>query len=189
MKINNHNRVASAIVHAIALSAFMFVSSNTLPLHAQDVPAQDVPANGKSGYEIDAQFENDEVQSAAPVVLIISIKNNSQSGMSYIETDSELVFDINVKNAKGESMPLTRYGKRIMQPEAEPTVFRRILVKLKPGEKSLYKILVNRIYDMSVPDSYSVTAKRRFLPEGESKLSEEVSSQAVVIKVGGFDAS
>jgi hypothetical protein len=141
-------------------------------------------------YQLSAQAEKTRVHAGEPVVLQITIKNNSKREISYGAQSLERLFTIEVKNKKGETMPLTRYGKSLFvtQPGPPPPFSGLGGDSLKPGEAKTYRFLINRMYDMTVPDIYAIVAKRSFTDVKDGETIEVVSNQ-VKVEVGGFDAS
>lgn len=139
-----------------------------------------------AGYQVSAKPEKNAVQSAEPIVFQVTLKNVGQAVLIYALANKPVV-EFSVKDEKGQIMPLTRYGQDLFKPAAGTQVFRLIQVKLKPGEERTYRLLVNDMYDMTVPGDYTIVAKKTV--SNGAGGSVEVTSNAVKVTVNGFDAS
>jgi len=158
-------------------------------------PAKEVSgSNAATGYLLSVTLEKPEVSASEPVVIRVAVKNGSKESISYILELPEKTFKLSVKDAKGREVPLTAYGKRLFgkRPQGESGTQG---VNLKPGAKSEFRMLVNRIYDMTVSGTYTIVARRAFPNPREPIFpwmkpgGEEISSNAVKVYVGGFDGS
>lgn len=95
---------------------------------------------------------------------------------------SERQFEITVTNSEGVPVPLTLYGKNLASLPPISGGFKNRLIFLQPGEELEYHFWINRIYDMTVPNTYLVTFKRK-VPTLDGRGTSEVISNIVSLKV------
>ena len=141
-----------------------------------------------SDYKISLDFESEKVDSSEPIVLNVTFENLSDKNVRFAVTNVEALFSIRIENSASEIMPLTRYGQRSFQNEGKEDSLMRVIQEIKPQEKRSFKILLNRLYDMSIPGEYSVTATKT-LRLNNDKGAKDVLSNTAKVYVGGFDAS
>lgn len=77
-------------------------------------------------------------------------------------------------------MSLTTYGKKELQPLRDH--FGQMLRAIEPGEGSRNKIEVSKLYDISSPGTYSITASR-IIYDKDANETGSVKSNAVSVKV------
>lgn len=131
------------------------------------------------GFMMSARSEKEEVGACEPVVVAVRIKNVSDRILSFPESSPESDYGIEVKDDRGEQMPLTRYGKNVLRSGEE---HRRVVTKLDPGAEHQQKLLVNRIYDMSTSGTYFVQISRDVFKR-DGKGVAKVKSNVLKIKV------
>lgn len=140
--------------------------------------------SSKAICDLSATVDRAVVGSAEPVVLDLSIHNTGSKDILYFESSPEWQFIFSVKDSSGRAMPLTRYGAKL----SSPRVFTRLfLTTLPPGEERHFRILINRMFDMSVPDAYVVSAST-VVGVGNIQNPVSFTSQPIQVEVSGFDS-
>lgn len=118
------------------------------------------------GLEMSIGLDQGAYRADEPARLEVFIKNTAEEEVSLGMSASDLSsFDLVVQYtgggmAQGGRAPLTRYGAQVLSDFAAA---KNVPIRLKSGEQSRYQFPLNRMYDMSVSGTYSVTA-RRYVP-------------------------
>ena len=170
----------SVLALTVAIGAFLLAGDPVLRA-GEDMPQRptgDQQAPPAEMCQLSAQFEKDTYAPCAPVLLWISIRNTTKHPVVMFETRPENHYRLVVRDERGNIVPLTSYGQGIGE------VLRNVRVTLDPGKEVREHILLNRLYDMTVSGTYTVTAKRRVF-RSEGMLPSDVLSKpaAVTIKV------
>ena len=125
--------------------------------------------------------------SAEPIILNIYIRNTENKDIIYFDSNPENDLQFSVQDSSGLVVPLTRYGSNLKS-RRRMSMTRLIKVVLHHGEERRFRILINRIFDMSVPDTYSI-AVSSVVGIGGVNTPTKISSQPTKVEVSGFDAS
>jgi len=107
--------------------------------------AQDTTAR----FSIEASVAQNVVPSGSPVKLKVEITNNSAETAGFAEDGMGLA--VEVRDSTGNLLPWTEKYKRTLRAPS----FRRISIKLAPGETRKWMFLLNDMYDLSRPGQYS----------------------------------
>lgn len=190
-------KLAGLISSVILLSAACMSRGQENPLVGDKVKQNgDITLSSKdkpsSDCVIRLDFAEKKVDSSEPIVLLIEFENLSGRTILLTISDIETIFDIKVEDANSKVMPLTRYGQRKIQGDNVSDQFMRSIQNVKPGEKKDFKILLNRMYDMSIPGEYSVNAKKTFYFVKDQKTDRktiDAISNTAKVNVGGFNGS
>jgi hypothetical protein len=135
-------------------------------------PIGDVAKVGMSGRIVQGmglslKFTRASVPIMEPIYASIVLSNSGDRKIEFAESFPMREFYFEVKDKKGEIVPLTSFGKLLFSPDLKFNTLSRIyLVK---GEKLEYKILLNQIYDMTRPSQYHITVKKK-MPSITSKF-------------------
>ena len=159
---------------------------------ADNTVKQNVPVIRKAPpeYSLVIDTDNSSVGSGDALFLRLAIENKGNAVLSYVELNPEVMFTVIVKNSDGEIMPLTRYGNRLKgglkNSIPQPSFF--FIQELKPGIGENYKILLNRLYDMSIPGTYSISSSM-VIGIGDDAIHAEdmeLVSKSISVNVGGI---
>ena len=123
-----------------------------------------------------------EVPAASPVIVGLSLKNQSEEAIAIWETHVDWDFEFTVRNSDGRIVPLTVYGRR-MEPSRGLETIRRKKVLLKPGAQQTYQVPVNRKHDMTLTGGYTIRAI--FRSQDPDFAIPAVTSNAVRVLVTG----
>ena len=110
--------------------------------------------------EITGRFNNDTntTKSGEPLTFILTIKNNSKSPIYFVDSFPEKDYKITVKNERGETAPLTEYGKKETDPYGP--VWRNMVVRLELGKSLESKTRLDKIYDITPKGKYYISVNR-----------------------------
>jgi len=115
------------------------------------------------GLQMSLKLEREQYRIDEPITLEVVIKNTGAEkaflGMSSSDMSQ---FDFAVCYVGGGmtqsgKMPLTKYGTKLLQ---ELPAAKNISIWLKPGEQRSYRFALNRMVDLTLSGTYSVTLKR-----------------------------
>jgi hypothetical protein len=112
----------------------------------------------------------------SPVEVQVTLENTSPEDLTLVKSGAqrsgELTYDVEVITASGSPAVLTPYGRALHgQPTNPPIVIRNSPreVTLKPHEKVVDTILLNKIYDLT-PGSYIVRVRKSPENSPEAKI-------------------
>lgn len=111
-----------------------------------------------TGFLLVAQAEKAVIGPNEPVNLRLTIKNVSKRVRFIRETSAIEQYRLVVLDERGKPAPVTEYGEKELKPKEDH--LGRMMKAIEPGEESRNTIEVNKLYDMSSPGTYSVTAWR-----------------------------
>jgi hypothetical protein len=104
------------------------------------------------------ELKTNQVEVTESLVLKIVLKNHSTNDVTVAVVSKVLDCEVTVRNANGETMPSTRYAKQMARNTSH---LGERVVTIPKYSAYLYNIPVSRLYDMTSPDRYRVTAKVR----------------------------
>ena len=133
------------------------------------------------GCQLSIEAEKYKFNYCQPIALKVTIRNSGTKQISFADTSPYYDFTVTVINDKGESVPLTAYGKHITSNRGNS---RNVMIQLDPGQKREYFLLVNRMHDMSFKGIYSITVKRSVFKRDGEGLAEVVSN-TIEVEVKG----
>ena len=132
-----------------------------------------------TGFVLAAQAEKDVIGAGEPLNLRLNIKNISNTVRFIIQTSATEQYRLTVLDERGGPVRLTQYGENELQPRKDH--LGQAVKTMKPGEESRDTIQVSKLYDMSSPGTYSITARR--IVYKDAKETGSVESNTVTIKV------
>jgi hypothetical protein len=127
-------------------------------------------------YVLVAQPERELFKLGEQIMLRLSLSNYTDKEIYIIQTNPTRDNELEIKNAKGEKVPLSEKGKRLL----DSPVLRRIVSRIGAGQAIQYTITVSDLYDLSAHDAYTVTVKRKILMK-DKKTFVDVKSNPVKI--------
>lgn len=131
------------------------------------------------GFNLSARIENKQFKLGEPIVLNLTIRNITKQVLYLTETNPYSDYQLIVKSERGERVRLTEFGQRSSNNKED---FRVIGVKVKPGEERHDSIEATRLYNMTVPGTYTMIA-RRVIRSRKGRESAEVVSNVVNVLV------
>ena len=145
--------------------------------------AQSISANkAPSGLSLEVNVDNTPANVNAPTVLIIKLVNSSAAPVYLMFENIESYLTFETLTAKGEPIPLTRYGKYIASlRKASHTGSHSYRVQSIPaGKSATFRICLNRISDITLTGVYTVRVAGYFMLDPTDGYFELVSNTARV---------
>lgn len=123
--------------------------------------------NTQSGLLL-ARIDVTTVVFPSPIILKLIVSNPLSAPFmwSFTASKPELDYEFIVKDSKGEVMPLLKYARQIFASK-DKHPFETI--NLKPGQALEEGVYINRLFDMSVQDAYTIEVKRK-ITNGDKEL-------------------
>ena len=120
--------------------------------------------------------EKEVFKPCEPIYGDISLNNNTEKPLVVYETSDESDYKLMIFDAKGKEVKLTQYLKTRM------VKHRLIVTKILTKDSKKCRILINRIYDMSLSGDYIIKVRRSIeKPEGNGLIDME--SQSIKVKI------
>ena len=129
-------------------------------------------------YALAAQPQKDAFKTGEPIILRLSLSNDSADEIYIIETSATKDNQLEIMNGRGEKVAMSERGKRRL---ASPEL-RRIISKVGAGQAIQYAINVSDLYDFAGGDTYTVKVKRKILMANKRTFAE-VKSHPVKVSV------
>jgi len=92
-------------------------------------------------------------------LLRLTIKNVTRKDLEVREALPHREYEIDVRNSRGERVPLTNFGRQLL--ETSGVGFRETDIMVGPGEGRQDSVDIAKLCDLSVPGTYYVKAIRR----------------------------
>ncbi len=164
---------------------FIFVGSLLLGLLLQVtssavdkplVPDKPTTSPAKSDITLHLYTLKEQYESGTAVDLILTIQNCSDHLTKLMDETPEMDFVLTVQDQDGKDIVLTRYGERVARLRAS-SVHSGRPTAIPAHDERLYKIRVNRLFDLTTIGRYTIRAQRKiaFLGEGPTLQSNEVT--------------
>lgn len=123
------------------------------------------------------------VKAGRGIVITVAVNNTTEKTLSSVSIGDSPNYKFSVINDKHEAIPFTRYGSwRYRSRKDEHQVSSLILNRIKPGEKiKSVNILLNQLFDMSIPGEYHITASTYMRIGSEDKIIESNTLPITVV--------
>lgn len=157
-------------------------SSNT---HQPSAPtAQEAHQMNKQGagadkYRLSAQIDKAVVALGEPVLLRMTLTNNSSEKIYIITTGSTSDSKLNVKDEKGNVVPISERGRKSLEREEET---KEVMQEITPGQGVKYELEVGKIYDLSGGETYTIMITRNILLQDKKQVMN-VQSNPIKVKI------
>jgi len=92
-----------------------------------------------------------------PITLLLTIENMSSIDITISQSNAALGNSFEIKSSDGQLVEMTSYG-RLVADQNEFSLKGRFVVA--PRERHESTVVINKYYDMTIPDSYSITASQ-----------------------------
>jgi len=154
------------------------------PNKITSVPVLDkMPDSTANGLHLVASLQDTDVVVGNMVLLKVSLVNTSNNEVSLInQGNPNNEFTFVVKDNNGKDVSLSLWGKSLFKykPGYMPTA--NPYESVSGNGKKTYQFSLNRMFDLSIPGSYTVTASRGINP-GPGKQIEMLHSSPVVFRL------
>lgn len=126
--------------------------------------------------------EEHAFSSMQPVVLRVTLENVLDEPSGHVTlTHTERDYEIIVRDGKGNDVPRTRYGA--LRARNAGRNFRRIFKRMEPGETLEETLHVNRMFDMTLNDTYSIQLSRREVYKRDEDAYLKVESKSIQVTI------
>ena len=113
--------------------------------------------NAKEKYFLSIKTEKEQYKPCESIYIDITLTNNSEKLLTIYETSNEKDYKVIVTDDKGKEINLTQYGENLK----ELVIHHRMVVtKISTKESTRCRILINRLYDMTLSGEYVIKVKR-----------------------------
>lgn len=150
------------LIKALAIGSIIF----PIGLSAQCLESSAKQKSGSPG-TLSIKFDPDHIHRGEKANLRIRLANTSSAPISVVETSAAKEYELRVTDSLGKELPLTEYGKSVRGDAKWPSVdFRRFELVLRSGEAQDISLDISRMYIITRPDTYTVTACRLIIGLG-----------------------
>jgi hypothetical protein len=177
----------TAIIHTLITILALAVGSGFADeppqqgVRAQRVSsASDVESAIVKGLQMSIKAERESFKPGEPIVLKVSVKNTTPLVLYLPDTaHPEWDYKFVVKNERGEDVPLTIEGKRLVEDVA---ILRKTGVEMKPGAEVKAEFRLNKLFAMTTPGLYTLTV-RHGAWENANRVSTTITSNTIRVRV------
>lgn len=132
------------------------------------------------GYQLIVQTDADVFLPSNPIVISIALKNTTKKVLEPFVRHPEADYKFEIKNAKGQPVLLTPYGKE--RKKLSKTFFGIGPIELFTGEDLKDTFQINLFYEMTKNDVYLIKVKRS-VPKADKTGLTPIESNVVRVKV------
>jgi len=143
----------------------MIIACVVIAILVAQTPTPAPNKNTQATFSISISTGEDIMTAAPDIALNVLFTNTSSSDIRLFKTNGktqgEFLNDVEVRDRKGSLAPKTKY-LRILKGE-EPNdgpVYSRQSALLHPGESMQEQLILNKLYDLSRPDTYTIQVSR-----------------------------
>lgn len=171
----------------ITLCTPFFVGFNFLVLVQQSEAAAPLASN--PGFQaIQIEIATPKIYNSAenPVVLNVHLWNNRNKSLfydDYARAMGDMTVEINGPDQK--HVPLTAYGKHLhlYEKQTGPHYYNYTYgVSIASGKQAVYRLWLNRVFDLSIAGMYTVTVKKD-IPRPDNVGRELVTSNTLIFYI------
>jgi hypothetical protein len=167
----------------LALFIAMGITAAT-PIQQTNRKADTLPSETGTiagGFKLSLTVDKHKFASGEAIMLKVSLRNTTNAPLHIMGTIFDVDCQTEVRNDKGELVPLTEYAKHLPRMNGIHISMGRI--SIGAGQEAQEALQVNRLYEMSAPGEYSIVL-RRGVP-GWVRGQPEVVSNKVALRVVG----
>lgn len=140
----------------IMFSAWLEPTGSARPSTETQLPKT---VTSRVGLQFVASLAKSAVSRDEPITLKLTLTNNTKKEIIVIESNPLADYKIDVRDGRGTRAPPTPEGKDLLF--RSQWGGRRLSVTIAPGDSKTDTFQVNKIYAMTNPGSYTITASRR----------------------------
>lgn len=134
------------------------------------------------GIQLDAKFTKAEVEQFQPISLTVTMKNTTSDeivlGQS-IAPEHDFIF--NLTDSAGKPVPTTRFGEQVHH-LFEGGFYSNPSLLLSGHQEAVYTFNLCALYDLTIPDKYSLTVGHR-IPTQDHKGIKTAQSEVIIVTV------
>jgi hypothetical protein len=177
--------VPSGLIVAIAigvLSTFGAGQQEKNKMPGDGPPSADVQDKTPKGLQLVASTEKATFTTGEPILLSVFARNNGRKVLFIVDTyHPEWDTKFEVRNEAEERVALTEDGERLTGAIA---IFRDVRVEINPGDEVRKDFVINKLFEMTAPGTYSITVKRSFCVTG-TEVFRVATSNIVKVTIAG----
>jgi dipeptidyl aminopeptidase/acylaminoacyl peptidase len=152
------------------------------PEEGAPVPEHTQTGSGRAPYTIAISAPQDEMRLGSDIAVKIALKNISNHQIMFGHrpgaNNPEFSYEIEVKNAKGQMVEETAYGREARDPRRRDEQSRTVDY-VQPGGSSVQTAHISKLFSLSRPGWYTVQVLRKDAASGEVVRSNEVKVAVV----------
>lgn len=133
------------------------------------------------GYRLSVKLDKEEVKQGDTVFLSVKIQNVTKRILYLFDSYPEKDYKISIVSMRGSKPALTDLGKQLLNNAGDD--FRRVRVKVLPGQDMHYKIEISKFYNLLPNNTYHITVNRQVFKIGTLDRFSDVSSNNVRLRV------
>ena len=148
----------------------------TTPVHAQ-----------VQGFTYEIAARNVEARVGEPIIVTTRLTNRLQKERdTFFEFDPPLkpfgpalTCPVQVSDARGKTVPLSPYGRKLVETLAEVGSGGR---RISAGEEIVNEVRIDKVFDLTAEGTYTITAKH-LVRTVDGSASDVVTSNAITVRV------
>lgn len=137
------------------------------------------------GYRLGIQIGKNLFLSTDPISVTVLLKNTGADTLPLVVANPAAFFSFTVVRQDGQAVPLTLWGKSVTR--TSQYTRRPFMDSLAPGQSLSITYQLSRMYDMTVPGVYQVTASTTLTGRRPASNSVTLTSNTAVLNMGGDD--
>ena len=166
----------------ILILTCLLVGLFAVSLRAEDNPVKAEASADHAGVRLHAKVTAPCI-AGSTIQVTMSLSNNSNRSVSYGLINCYYDFDIQVTDAEGRAVPLTRFGNSRIGGNGGQfgSAFKYNMKELKPGASYRIELNLGRLFDVSVAGTYSLRIRRRVNEGMKDEFILEVKDIKIVV--------
>jgi len=146
-------RVLTALIATWVLLASSAHAARARQFSLELIPANDSYLPGVAEWKLDATIR-----------VLVVMTNNTKREVDFSLTDPGADYVMEVRDASGRPVPESEHLRELKKSagSGEFILFRRISIRLKPGQQQRDSIELSHFYDFTAPGQYTVRILRKF---------------------------
>jgi hypothetical protein len=133
------------------------------------------------GFRLSVKLDKEEVKQGGAVILSVTIQNVTGGTLYLFDSHPEKDYKISIVNAQGDKPLLTSRGRQLL--DRAGSDYRRVRVRVLPGQEMHYKIEISRFYDLFLDNIYYLTVNRQVFKMGTMDQFADISSNTVKLSI------
>lgn len=152
---------STAVCFLLVLFPCFVMGDITHTNHSAQPPTSSEWGPANHGFQFSVRPKKAQFVLTEPMLVDLEIRNVTDHAVGFSERGFPYTeFDVVVKDARGQMLPLTRYGKLVYHAPIPSFVYKNAVLELQPGGEAEYHFWINRVFDMTLPGTYYITIKR-----------------------------
>lgn len=172
--------IPSGLIVAIVIGLFSIFGSamQEKGKTSDGLPFAYVQDTTSKGLQLVVKNEKATFTPGEPILLTVVARNDGQRPLFIVDTyhpEWDTKFDVRAE--AGDRVALTEDGERLTKNIA---IFRDVRVEINPGDEVKRDFVINKLFDLTAPGTYSITVKRSFCFSGTDVFMVATSNSVKV---------